>query len=261
MPIVGLGVLILWIGWFGFNGGSTFGTADTLFGEVMLNTQLAAAAGVVGALLVVYMKTKTLDVGMAGNGAIAGLVGNHGPVRLRRVLGGSDHRHSRRCARRLRRARGREVPRRSGRRALGARHGRNLGNARGRAIRLAATDLGRRRSRHLVRHHRLGRCLQQHARSARRPGAGGSGSRSRSCSRSPTRRSRSSRRRSGLRVSEEEELAGLDISTHGMYGYPESFIPQEEYPAGKFEPSVAGTPVANPGCGNAAPSHRKEVRK
>ena len=35
----------------------------------------------------------------------------------------------------------------------------------------------------------------------------------------------------GLRVSEEEELAGLDISTHGMYGYPESFIPREEYPA------------------------------
>ena len=50
----------------------------------------------------------------------------------------------------------------------------------------------------------------------------------------------------GIRVSEEEELAGLDISTHGMYGYPESFIPQEEYPVGKFQPSVAGTPVAAP---------------
>jgi len=50
----------------------------------------------------------------------------------------------------------------------------------------------------------------------------------------------------GLRVSEEEELAGLDISTHGMYGYPEAFIPQEEYPAGQFEPHVAGTPVAKP---------------
>jgi len=48
----------------------------------------------------------------------------------------------------------------------------------------------------------------------------------------------------GLRVSEEEELSGLDISTHGMYGYPEAFIPQEEYPVGRFEPSVAGTPVA-----------------
>ncbi len=74
MPLVGLGVIILWIGWFGFNGGSTFETAGSFFGEVMLNTQLAAAAGVIGASLAVYMKSRTLDVGMAGNGAIAGLV-------------------------------------------------------------------------------------------------------------------------------------------------------------------------------------------
>ncbi len=74
MPLVGLGVIILWIGWFGFNGGSTFESAGSFFGEVMLNTQLGAAAGVIGASLVIYMKTKSLDVGMAGNGAIAGLV-------------------------------------------------------------------------------------------------------------------------------------------------------------------------------------------
>ncbi len=74
MPFVGLAVMILWIGWFGFNGGSTFGTADSFFGEVMLNTQLAAAAGVIGACAVVYWKVKTIDVGMAGNGAVAGLV-------------------------------------------------------------------------------------------------------------------------------------------------------------------------------------------
>ena len=74
MPLVGLGVIILWIGWFGFNGGSTFGTEDNLFGEVMLNTQLAAAAGVVGACIAIWLKSRTLDVGMAGNGAIAGLV-------------------------------------------------------------------------------------------------------------------------------------------------------------------------------------------
>jgi Amt family ammonium transporter len=48
-------------------------------------------------------------------------------------------------------------------------------------------------------------------------------------------------------VSEEEELAGLDISTHGMYGYPEAFIPQEEYGAvGAYQPNVAGTPIASP---------------
>ena len=45
----------------------------------MLNTQLAAAAGVIGASLAVYLKSKTLDVGMAGNGAIAGLVGITAP--------------------------------------------------------------------------------------------------------------------------------------------------------------------------------------
>lgn len=79
MPLVGLGVIILWIGWFGFNGGSTFETAGAFFGEVMLNTQLAAAAGVIGASLAVYLKSRTLDVGMAGNGAIAGLVGITAP--------------------------------------------------------------------------------------------------------------------------------------------------------------------------------------
>jgi Amt family ammonium transporter len=80
MPLVGLGVIILWIGWFGFNGGSTFETAGSFFGEVMLNTQLAAAAGVIGASLAVWLKSRTLDVGMAGNGAIAGLVGITAPA-------------------------------------------------------------------------------------------------------------------------------------------------------------------------------------
>lgn len=79
MPLVGLGVIILWIGWFGFNGGSTFETGASFFGEVMLNTQLAAAAGVVGASIAVYLKSRALDVGMAGNGAIAGLVGITAP--------------------------------------------------------------------------------------------------------------------------------------------------------------------------------------
>ncbi len=79
MPLVGLGVIILWIGWFGFNGGSTFETSASFFGEVMLNTQLAAAAGVIGASIAVYLKGRTVDVGMAGNGAIAGLVGITAP--------------------------------------------------------------------------------------------------------------------------------------------------------------------------------------
>jgi Amt family ammonium transporter len=79
MPIVGLGVLILWVGWYGFNAGSTFGTTDSTFAEVALNTQLAASAGALVAMLVIHAKTKSVDVGMAGNGAIAGLVGITAP--------------------------------------------------------------------------------------------------------------------------------------------------------------------------------------
>jgi Amt family ammonium transporter len=74
MPLVGLGVLILWLGWFGFNPGSTLGAIGNRFAEVALVTNLAASAGVVAALAVMYIRTKTYDVGMAGNGAIAALV-------------------------------------------------------------------------------------------------------------------------------------------------------------------------------------------
>jgi Amt family ammonium transporter len=74
MPLFGLGVLILWLGWFGFNGGSTLGTADNRFAEVIAVTNLGAAGGVVAASLAIYALTKRLDVGMSGNGAIAGLV-------------------------------------------------------------------------------------------------------------------------------------------------------------------------------------------
>jgi ammonium transporter, Amt family len=74
MPLVGLGVMILWLGWFGFNPGSTGGAIGLRFAEVALVTNLAAAAGVLAALTVMYLRTRTVDVGMAGNGAIAGLV-------------------------------------------------------------------------------------------------------------------------------------------------------------------------------------------
>jgi ammonium transporter, Amt family len=74
MPLVGLGVMILWLGWFGFNPGSTGGAIGNRFAEVALVTNLAAAAGVIAALSVMYLRTRTVDVGMAGNGAIAGLV-------------------------------------------------------------------------------------------------------------------------------------------------------------------------------------------
>jgi Amt family ammonium transporter len=74
MPLAQLGVLILWFGWFGFNPGSTLNATNLHFADVVVTTQMAAAAGALAALLVVYLQTKTLDVGMVGNGAIAALV-------------------------------------------------------------------------------------------------------------------------------------------------------------------------------------------
>src|SRR4051795_6871264 len=74
MPLFGLGVLILWLGWFGFNPGSTLNAQDGRFAEILLVTQLAAAAGVLTAIATAYWKTKSIDIGMAGNGAIGALV-------------------------------------------------------------------------------------------------------------------------------------------------------------------------------------------
>jgi Amt family ammonium transporter len=74
MPLVGLAVLVLWFGWFGFNAGSTLGAVDGRFAEVAIVTNLAAAAGVLGAMLASQIAVRTFDIGMAGNGAIAALV-------------------------------------------------------------------------------------------------------------------------------------------------------------------------------------------
>jgi Amt family ammonium transporter len=74
MPLAQLGVLILWFGWFGFNPGSTLNATNLHFADVVITTNLAAAAGALSALVAIYAMSKTLDVGMIGNGAIAALV-------------------------------------------------------------------------------------------------------------------------------------------------------------------------------------------
>jgi Amt family ammonium transporter len=74
MPLFGLGVLILWLGWFGFNPGSGLSALDGRFPEIAMVTNLAAAAGVISAVGMMYLRTKRIDIGMAGNGAIAALV-------------------------------------------------------------------------------------------------------------------------------------------------------------------------------------------
>jgi Amt family ammonium transporter len=74
MPLVGLGVIILWFGWFGFNPGSTLSTLDGRFAEVAVVTWLGGAAGVLGAMATIWIITRSFDIGMTLNGAIAGLV-------------------------------------------------------------------------------------------------------------------------------------------------------------------------------------------
>lgn len=69
-----LGVLILWVGWFGFNAGSTLTVDDGFFGFVALNTNLAAGAGAVSALIISWVVMGKSDVPTMLNGALAGLV-------------------------------------------------------------------------------------------------------------------------------------------------------------------------------------------
>jgi len=79
MAFTVIGVFILWFGWFGFNGGSEL-AFDNLVSFIAVNTTLAACAGAVAATAVIWMKTGFPDVGMAGNGALAGLVSITAPV-------------------------------------------------------------------------------------------------------------------------------------------------------------------------------------
>lgn len=69
-----VGVFILWFGWFGFNAGSELG-ADNVVVRAGVTTLLAAAAGALTAGGTIWAKTGGLDVGMTGNGVLAGLVG------------------------------------------------------------------------------------------------------------------------------------------------------------------------------------------
>jgi Amt family ammonium transporter len=242
MPIFGLGVLILWLGWFGFNPGSTLGTADGRFAEIVAVTNLAAAAGVVGALGASYFLQKTLDVGMIGNGAIAALVAITAPsgyvefwaapligivagvlvvvavINIDKVL---DDPVGALSAHGLAGIWGTLAVGLFGSERLildGAAPGlwygifgdAELGTTAGQlavqAIGVAATFA-------------LVFTLSYATFWA-------------------------IKKTIGLRVSEDEEHAGLDISSHGMYGLPEAFIPPEEYPGADGRAPVPVSPPA-----------------
>jgi Amt family ammonium transporter len=256
MAFTTLGVIILWIGWFGFNGGSTFETAGSFFGEVMLNTQLAAAAGVIGASLAIWVKSRTLDVGMAGNGAIAGLVGITAPsgfvefwaapiigfiagmIVVYAVLAIEKYLDD----------------------PVGALSAHGLAGIWGTlAVGIFASP------RLIVEGAAPGVWYSLFDDVPLSSTFGQLGVQGLAVlftfvvvfaiSFATFAMIKAT---IGLRVSDEEEEAGLDISSHGMYGYPEQFIPQPEYSTGL--PSTMGTGAAIPAPSPAQMTATESVR-
>ncbi len=79
MPLAIIGVLILFVGWMGFNAGSFLGAAGKPIGPVIVVTCLAGAFGVLAAVVMGRLLLGSFDIGMMGNGAIAGLGAIAGP--------------------------------------------------------------------------------------------------------------------------------------------------------------------------------------
>ena len=231
MPLVGLAVLVLWFGWFGFNAGSTLGAIGGRFADVVVVTQLGAAAGVLGAMLVSYMLTKKFDMGMTANGAIAALVAITAPsgyvefwaAPIIGFVAGVIVVGAIVCDR--------PQAGRPGGRAVGARHRRRLGHARLRPVHEPAAGGAERDRRRRPVLHRLV------------PPAGRAGGRRRGGVHLGVRRQlrRVLGDQEGLRPpgrAEHEERYGLDIVEHGMWGYPEAFMP---VPGSEYRPPAMPT--------------------
>jgi len=75
MPLVAIGVFLLWLGWFGFNGGSVLSGDPGGVSYVLVTTSMAAAAGIIGSMIVTWTIQKKPDLTMVLNGCLAGLVG------------------------------------------------------------------------------------------------------------------------------------------------------------------------------------------
>jgi Amt family ammonium transporter len=222
MPLFGLAVMVLWLGWFGFNPGSTLNIQDGRFTEIVLVTNLAAACGVLGALFMSRVMHKTLDIGMCGNGAIGALVAITAPsgyvelwaaipvglvagLLIPPCVGWIDKKLDDPVG--VLTAHGIcgiwgtfscglfTSPRLASYNGFGDKHGGLLYS--GSLAQLVAQVVGFTIAFSFVFAMSYGTFY-------------------------------AIRKTYGLRVSEEEEDAGLDISEHGMYGYPEQFIPPAE---------------------------------
>jgi Amt family ammonium transporter len=75
MPLATIGVFLLWLGWFGFNGGSVLSADPGLVSLVFVTTALAAATGIIGAMVASWTFQHKPDLSMVLNGSLAGLVG------------------------------------------------------------------------------------------------------------------------------------------------------------------------------------------
>lgn len=75
MPLAAIGVFLLWFGWYGFNGGSVLSADPGGISLVFVTTTLAAAAGIIGAMVTSWGISKKPDLSMILNGSLAGLVG------------------------------------------------------------------------------------------------------------------------------------------------------------------------------------------
>lgn len=75
IPMAAIGVFLLWLGWFGFNGGSVLSADPAATSYTLVTTCLAAAAGAISAIIASRILNKSLDVTMGLNGILAGLVG------------------------------------------------------------------------------------------------------------------------------------------------------------------------------------------
>ena len=75
MPLAAIGVFLLWLGWFGFNGGSVLTADPGAVSLVLVTTSLAASAGAIAAMFTAWTLLKSPDITMVLNGILAGLVG------------------------------------------------------------------------------------------------------------------------------------------------------------------------------------------
>ena len=75
MPLATIGVFLLWFGWYGFNGGSVLSADPGLVSLVFVTTSLAAAAGAIGAFITALIVVRSNDLSMVLNGILGGLVG------------------------------------------------------------------------------------------------------------------------------------------------------------------------------------------